>query len=377
MSTILCDPNSLKCVFGLCSECKLFSNFDKLEIPSLKCSKSCFMKNEKCSEEGHTVKIQQFERVKYIHKGKEKKKIQLIDKHLKLTELCELFKDKLRNFPRHRYNVAHTAKTYDQLIENLTENMILKIHNFSENYTCLVPHEIQSLHWTQEQATVYPVVVLRRVNDVIWEDHITFISSDLKHDVPFVEFCNDLLHEYYKSEGYNITHDIEYNDGYSSQFKCIKAFSSLARRNIKTTRIFCETSHGKSKSDGLGGVIKSFVYHNVCGSENIIRNTKELYDYFIENLTVHNVENGKPMLNRLFFYISSEEMTEYRSSFPINKYKSIKGTLKIHQVTTTSNDKSIMARQCSCGCKSCLNNEEACESIAAFRLGAFDFATVT
>ena len=101
-------------------------------------------------------------------------------------------------------------------------------------------------------------------------DHITFISSDLKHDVPFVEFCNDLLHEYYKSEGYNITHDIEYNDGYSSQFKCIKAFSSLARRNIKTTRIFCETSHGKSKSDGLGGVIKSFVYHDVCGSEKII-----------------------------------------------------------------------------------------------------------
>ena len=60
-------------------------------------------------------------------------------------------------------------------------------------------------------------------------------------------------------------------------------------------------------------------------------------------------------------------MTEYQASCPINKYKSIKGTLKIHQVTTTSNDKSIMACQCSCGCKSCLNNEEACESIAAFR----------
>ena len=60
-------------------------------------------------------------------------------------------------------------------------------------------------------------------------------------------------------------------------------------------------------------------------------------------------------------------MTESWSSFPINKYKSIKGTLKIHQVTITSNNKSIMARQCSCGCKSCLNSEEACESIAAFR----------
>ena len=196
--------------------------------------------------------------------------------------------------------------------------------------------------------------------------HITFIKSNLKHDVPFVQFCNDLLHEYYKSDRYNITHDIECNDGCLSQFKCIKAFSSLARRNIKTTHIFCETSHGKSKSDGLGGVIKSFVYRDVCGNEKIIRNAKELYDYCIENLTVHNVENGKPMLNRLFFYISSEEMTKYRSSFPINKYKSIKVTLKIHQVSTISNDKSTMARQCFCGCRSCLNNEEACESIAAF-----------
>ena len=239
--------------------------------------------------------------------------------------------------------------------------MILKIHDFSENYTCLVPHEIQTLHWTQDEATVYQVVVLRQVNDVIWEDHITFISSDLKHDVPFVEFCNDLLHEHFKSEGYIITHDIECNDGCSSQFKCVKAFSSLARRNIKTTHIFCEMSHGKSKSDGLGGVIKSFVYHDVCGSEKIIQNAKELHDYCIENLTVHNAETSKLMLNRLFFYISSEEMTEYWSSFPIT------GTFRIHLVTTTSNDKSIMARQCSCGCKSCLNNEEVCGSIAAFR----------
>ena len=111
----------------------------------------------------------------------------------------------------------------------------------------MVPHEIQTLHWTQDEATVYQLVVLRRVNDVIWEGHITFISSDLKHDVPFVEFCNDLLHEHYKSEGYIITHDIECNVGYSSQFKCVKAFSSLTRRNIKTTHIFCEMSHGKSK----------------------------------------------------------------------------------------------------------------------------------
>ena len=69
------------------------------------------------------------------------------------------------------------------------------------------------------------------------------------------------------------------------------------------------SSNVSNHSDGLGGVIKSFVYRDVCGSEKIIRNAAELYDYCSENLTAHNVENGKPMLNRLLFYISSKEMT--------------------------------------------------------------------
>ena len=104
---------------------------------------------------------------------------------------------------------------------------IIKIHDFSENYTCLLPDEIQSLHWTQETATVYPVVVLRRVNGDVREDHITFISNDKNHDVPFVELCNNWLHKHYQDQGVEIVHDVEYNDGCSSQFKCIRAFSPL------------------------------------------------------------------------------------------------------------------------------------------------------
>ena len=52
---------------------------------------------------------------------------------------------------------------------------------------CLLPEEIQSLHWTQETATVYPIVVIRKVEDDIHEDHIVFISNYKKHDVLFVE----------------------------------------------------------------------------------------------------------------------------------------------------------------------------------------------
>ena len=100
---------------------------------------------------------------------------------------CLLLKNKLEKFPEHRFNVPNTTKTYDNIISNLDENSILKIHDISENYTCLLPEEIQSLHWAQETATVYPIVVLRKLDDDIREDHLVFISDDKKHDVPFVE----------------------------------------------------------------------------------------------------------------------------------------------------------------------------------------------
>ena len=76
----------------------------------------------------------------------------------------------------------------------MANSTIVKIQDFSEIYTCLLPEEIISIHCTQEQATVYPVVVLRKIDNVLHEDHFTFISDDMKHDIPFVELCNGMIH---------------------------------------------------------------------------------------------------------------------------------------------------------------------------------------
>ena len=352
VSSSLCNPMSTLCIMRYCNKCKSFPRIDALEIPSLKCSKSCLRENKNCTD--HTINVKQFERVTYMYKGKEKKKLQLVDKEMKIDEIINLLKIKLGQFPRHRFYVEFTAKTYDNILNNLTENMLFKIHDFSENYTCLLPEEIQSLHWVQETATD-PVVVLRKVGDDIREDHLVFFSDDKQHDVPFVEKCNEILHEHYLKEGLSITHDIEYNDGCGSQFKCIHAFSSLAKRNVKTTRIFCETSHGKSKSDGLGGVVKSFASRAVCGERRIIRNAKELSEFWDQTLTVISaVDSHKPMLNRRFFYISSAEMDDYRQCFLSTKFHYIPGTLSIHEVTTIPGDeKSILYPTGSCGCSNC------------------------
>ena len=77
---------------------------------------------------------------------------------------------------------------------------------------------------------------------------------------------------------------------------------SLMKRSKQTIRIFFETLHGKSKSDGLGGVIKWYVSKDVAAKGVIIRNGKELFDYCESNLAVEN-QNSKMMQRKFFLYI--------------------------------------------------------------------------
>ena len=129
-----------------------------------------------------------------------------------------------------------------------------------------------------------------------------FISDYKKHNVPFVEKSNEILYHHCVKEGLQINHGIEYNDGCSSQFKCICAFSSLVRRPVKAMCIFCETSHGKSKSDGLGVVVKAFASCAVCSERRVIRDARELTDFSEKTLEVKSaIDSNEPMLNQLFF----------------------------------------------------------------------------
>lgn len=355
----ICDPDRISCIAGLCKECKNFKKLDELSIQNLHCSKQCITGQIDCSAENHTIKVNVFERADYLHKGKTKKKIQLIEKNVTPKSLVELLKEKLKGFACHRFNVSHTNRTYDQAIAGMSDKTIIKIQDFSENYTCLLPDEIMSIHWTQEQATVYPVVVLRKIDNDIREDHFTFISNDIKHDVPFVELCNSMIHSYYDEKGVDIEMDVEFNDGCASQYKCIKAIQSFATRKIPSVRVYFETSHGKSKSDGLGGVVKGYASRDVAASNTIIRNASELYQFCNNKLTVIDSDQHKKMLNRIFFFVPKEDIQHYRTSFsPGGIYKHVEGTRKIHQImnVTTAPD-GIFKRNFSCLCQFCYDKD--------------------
>ena len=65
----------------VCPACKSFPKTDTLHIPSLKCSKSGLKEEKNCNE--CTIQVHQLNQVKHMHKGKEKKKLELLDNMIK------------------------------------------------------------------------------------------------------------------------------------------------------------------------------------------------------------------------------------------------------------------------------------------------------
>ena len=80
-----------------------------------------------------------------------------------------------------------------------------------------------------------PNCCLEKIDNVLCEDHFTCISDDIKHDVPFVELCNDMILTYYNEVNVDIDLDIEFNDGCASQFKCIRAISLCLKKHVMHT----------------------------------------------------------------------------------------------------------------------------------------------
>ena len=181
------------------------------------------------------------------------------------------------------------------------------------------------------------------------EDHFTFISNDLIHDVPFVELHNSMIYTYYHERDINIEIDIEFNDGCASQHKCVQAIQIFARRNVLSIRMYFETSHEYSKSDDLEDIVKGYASREVAATTD----AAELYQFCNEKLTLLGSDKHKKMLNRLFFYLPKDNIESNQSSFPSSRiYRPIPSTRKIHQIMNVISEKNgVYAWNFSCLCK--------------------------
>ena len=324
VSNTLCNSDSIACIERDCKQCGV-DNLDALKENIHYCSHDCRKNKDDCSN--HIISFLQFKSTSYTtNKGQTKKKVALVSERITISQFFASLKVTMQGFARHRFNHFHTKEMYKMAVEGLQEGQIITVQDFSENYTCLVPDEVQSLHWTQTQATLFPVVTFRKTDTgKLLEDHLVFISDDLEHDCAFVEMVNADIHSYYQQAGVEIVRDIEFNDGCAAQFKSIKSFGLFSKRSIHTDRVYFDLSHGKGPSDGVGGVIKSLVATAVCSQRVIIRDAKEFFDFLSDRCCIENEigasDSKHQIKTRKFFFLDKQDVKRYRDSLDELPYK--------------------------------------------------------
>ena len=85
---ILCEEPNIKCYHRKCTDCKAKS---LTWLKNLKCSSKCYVENVDVHAQDHVINFKLFERIKYFHAGKLKKKLSLNNKSVTLKELCSIF----------------------------------------------------------------------------------------------------------------------------------------------------------------------------------------------------------------------------------------------------------------------------------------------
>ena len=227
-----------------------------------------------------------------------------------------------------------------------------------------LPHEPQSIHWTIQQATVYPVVTLPCHNKKIVEDRFVFISDDRAHDSSFVEYCADHIKEFYSANLLNITSVIELSDGYAQQFKSITEISSSADGYTICQDCILKLAIEYQSLMGLC-VVKLFVLRSVNREGTALRNAMEHFQFSTKSLTFRNRDGV--VNNRCFILVKPQELENSREEVPNCPYKTIPGTQKLHQIENRpSMSSGIYVRNYLCTCLPCREQDfKNCKTISA------------
>ena len=190
------------CIMRVCSDCGI--------------SKLKFMKEEMdVSEDAPSVKWRKFEYVVLgvSEDGKERKRLQLVEKTTRPGKMFAYLQKLLHTYSSHQFRARWQNQQFQALIDNLPIGHVCAVHDYSENYSCVMQNQLQSLYFSQTQVSIHVTVLHRHAlldkdgeestetKPVIITEHLFVISKDCKHDHHSVHRARELMDGYLKEIG--------------------------------------------------------------------------------------------------------------------------------------------------------------------------------
>ena len=214
-------------------------------------------------------------------------------------------KSQMRKFLIHVYVKRKQAFMNDLKAKVGGKKVVVQV-DFSENASLGFQNEIQAVHWSHRQATLFTCHAWITSDK---RESIVLISDDLQHTKLSVNAYMSKVFTILKQKHPLIEEMHVLSDGASSQFKQRFLFSNLYRWekdfDIKLQWHFFATSHGKGVVDGLGGTVKRSVWRYVRSGKACASNPMEFYhvakernpEIQIEFVSQEHIEKDRYVLN--------------------------------------------------------------------------------
>lgn len=170
----ICQQTTEKCYFGNCMNCPGFDNikgvlqeyYDKNNIE--------FIKFNLWTQTDRSFLETRFESV---------------------DDFIDNFVSRLPKLLKHSFLSKQQSSYFNKVKENLGEQEILVVLDFAENYSFKIQDEVQSYHWSNDQATIHPFGIYYMENNELKFTNFVIISDITKHntftvDIFIREFIN-------------------------------------------------------------------------------------------------------------------------------------------------------------------------------------------
>ena len=208
-----------------------------------------------------TVPFNYFQKTNITKKGKETKRLKLLETDAGMVFLVNFVDNILAKLIYHR-NMLKYYRNTRRISESLFDSLSIDI-NFAENLTVQVKYEPQSLHWSHEQVTVHSEIMKVKGK----KTYHPYFSDSLKHDQVFVKkVLEEMLPDNEIPQESTIV--IE-SDNCTSQYKSAQHFHDLqeisTKYNRMLVRVFGIAGHGKGEIDHFGGLAKVAINKTSCG----------------------------------------------------------------------------------------------------------------
>jgi len=176
-------------------------------------------------QDGHVMSMLVLESI-YLPDGQEKRKIALVQKETPPSELFKYFKELLKVYPGHSFMARWQREQLDNLLDNLPQEHVVCVHDYSEGYTCRKQDEIQSEYFDVAKVSLHVAILYRHAVEAVdgikntedepttVKEHVFVISDDPGQDHDSVHKVQELIHSYLKDElDYKVVKMHEFTDG--------------------------------------------------------------------------------------------------------------------------------------------------------------------